>query len=65
MDAIVAAKVVSTRLVVNLRITEVSKKAKQLMVQCLDEILDLEGGDKNKLGMRTGIRARIENVDAP
>jgi len=35
------------------------------MEQCLDEILDLEGRDKNKLGMRTGIRARIEKVNAP
>jgi len=31
----------------------------------LDEILDLEGCDKNKLEMPTGIRARIEKVDAP
>jgi hypothetical protein len=35
------------------------------MEQCLDEILDLEGCDKNKLEMPTGIRARIEKVDAP
>ena len=65
MDAIVAAKAASTRLVVNERIAEVSKQAHQLMGQCLDEILDLEGRDKNKLEMPTGIRARIEKVDAP
>ena len=65
MDAMVAAKVASTRLVENERIAEVSKQAHQLMEQCLDEILDLEGLDKNKLEMPTGIRARIEKVDAP
>ena len=32
------------------------------MGQCLDEILDLEGRDKNKLEMPTGIRARIEKL---
>jgi hypothetical protein len=48
---------------VNERIAEVSKKANQLRGQCEDEILDLEGRDKNKLQMPTGIRARIENVD--
>ena len=64
MDAIVAAKVVSTRLVVNERIAEVSKQAHQLMEQCLDEILDLEGWDKNKLEMPAGIRMRIEKIDA-
>ena len=65
MDAIVAAKAASTRLVVNERIAEVSKQAHQLMEQWLDEILDFEGRDKNKLEMPTGIRARIEKVDAP
>jgi hypothetical protein len=65
MDAIVAAKAASTRLVVNERIAEVSKQAHQLIGQCLDEILDLEGRDKNKLEMTTGIQARIENVDGP
>ena len=63
MDAIVAVKADSTRLVVNERIAEVSKQAHQLMEQCLDEILDFEGRDKNKLQMPAGIRARIENVD--
>ena len=65
MDAIVAAKVASTKLVVNERIADVSKQAHQLMEQCLDEILDLEGRDKNKLEMPTDIRARIKKVDAP
>jgi hypothetical protein len=65
MDAIVAAKAASTRLAVNERIAEVSKQTHQLMEQCLDEILDFEGRDKNKLEMPTGIRARIEKVDAP
>ena len=64
MDALVAAKVASTRLVVNERIAEVFKQAHQLMGQCLDEILDLEGRDNNKLEMPNGIRARIEKVDA-
>ena len=46
------------------RIAEVTKQAHQLMEQCLDEILDLEGWDKNKLEMPAGIRMRIEKIDA-
>jgi hypothetical protein len=42
------------------RIAEVTKQAHQLMEQCLDEILDLEGWDRTKLEMPTGIRKRIE-----
>ena len=49
----------------NERTAEVSKQAHQLVGQCPDEILDLEDRDKNKLEMPTGIRARIEKVDAP
>jgi hypothetical protein len=49
---------------VHQRIAEVTKQAHQLMEQCLDEILDLEGWDKTKLEMPAGIRTRIEKVDA-
>jgi hypothetical protein len=45
---------------VHQRIAEVTKQAHQLMEQCLDEILDLEGWDKTKLEMPAGIRTRIE-----
>jgi hypothetical protein len=40
-------------------IAEVTKQSHQLMEQCLDEILDLEGWDKNTLQMPAGIRTRI------
>jgi hypothetical protein len=44
------------------RIAEVTKQAHQLMEQCLDEILDLEGWDRSKLEMPvTTTRKRIEN----
>jgi len=49
---------------VHKRIAEVTKQAHQLMEQCLDEILDLEGWDKNKLEMPAGIRTRIEKIEA-
>ena len=62
-DAIVAAKAASTRLVVNERIAEVSKQAHQLMEQCLDEILDLEGWDRAKLEMPTGLRTPIAKIE--
>jgi hypothetical protein len=41
---------------VHKRIAEVTKQAHQLMEQCLDEILDMEGWDKTKLKMPAGIR---------
>ncbi|MEI6132902.1 MAG: hypothetical protein WCQ41_08790 [Bacillota bacterium] len=43
------------------RIAEVTKQAHQLMEQCLDEILDMEGWDRAKLEMPVGLRTRIEN----
>ena len=43
---------------VHLRIAEVTKQAHQLMEQCLDEVLDLEGWDRTKLEMPAGIRKR-------
>jgi hypothetical protein len=45
---------------VHQRIAEVAKQAHQLMEQCLDEILDMEGWDKTKLEMPAGIRKRID-----
>ena len=46
---------------VHQRIAEVTKQAHQLMEQCLDEILDMEGWDRTKLEMPiTGTRKRIE-----
>ena len=48
-------------MLVHRRIAEVTKQAHQLMEQCLDEILELEGWDKSKLEMpATRIRKRIE-----
>jgi hypothetical protein len=41
------------------RIAEVTKQAHQLMEQCLDEILDMEGWDRAKLEMPPGLRTRI------
>jgi hypothetical protein len=49
---------------VHLRIAEVTKQAHQLMEQCLEDILDLEGWDMNKLEMPDGIRTRIKTIDA-
>ncbi len=45
---------------VHRRIAEVTKQAHQLMEQCLDEVLDLEGWDRTKMEMPTGIRKLIE-----
>lgn len=45
---------------VHQRIAEVTKQAHQLMEQCLDEILVMEGWDKTKLEMPAGIRKRID-----
>lgn len=45
---------------VHQKIAEVTKKAHQLMEQCLDEVLDLEGWDRTTLEMPAGIRTRIE-----
>jgi hypothetical protein len=41
---------------VHRRIAEAAKQAHSLMEQCLDEILDLEGWDRNKMEMPAGIR---------
>jgi hypothetical protein len=40
------------------RIAEATKQAHQLMEQCLDDVLELEGWDKAKLVMPEGIRKR-------
>ena len=48
---------------VHQRIAEVTKQAHQLMEQCLDDILDLEGWDREKLEMPIGIRTRIDQVN--
>ena len=46
---------------VHQRIAEVTKQAHQLMEQCLDDILDMEGWDRKKLEMPTNAtRKRIE-----
>jgi len=47
---------------VHQRIAEVTKQAHQLMEQCLDEILDLEGWDRATLEMPVGLRTRIEKI---
>jgi hypothetical protein len=44
---------------VHQRIAEVTKQTHQLMEQCLDEILDMEGWDRAKLEMPAGIRTRL------
>lgn len=44
---------------VHKKIAEATVKAHQIMEQCLDEILDLEGWDRGKLQMPTGIRIKI------
>lgn len=41
-------------------IAEVTQQAHQLMEQCLDDILELEGWDRAKMEMPAGIRKRIE-----
>lgn len=46
---------------VHRRIAEVTKQTHQMMEQCLDEILDLEGWDKTKMQMPAGLRKRIES----
>lgn len=47
---------------VHQRIAEVTKQAHQLMEQCLDEILDMEGWDRTKLQMPTNsTRKRIDS----
>jgi hypothetical protein len=48
------------QLQVHRRIAEVTKQAHQLMEQCLDEILDLEGWDRSTMSMPTGLRKRVE-----
>ncbi|MGZ8227833.1 MAG: hypothetical protein ACXW0Q_12560 [Methylovulum sp.] len=46
---------------VHQRIAEVAKQAHQLIEQCLDDVLDMEGWDRTKLEMpTTGNRKRIE-----
>ena len=50
---------------VHQRIAEVAKQAHQLMEQCLDEVLDLEGWDRSKLEMPAGIRTRIDKIETP
>lgn len=51
----------SREMQVRRRIAEVTKQAHQLMEQCLDDILDMEGWDRTTLEMpTTGMRKRIE-----
>ncbi|MSS76542.1 MAG: hypothetical protein EXR90_06695 [Methyloglobulus sp.] len=50
----------SVQMQVHRRIAEVTKQAHQLMEQCLEEVLELEGWDKTKLEMPAGPRKRIE-----
>jgi len=51
----------SVEMQVHQRIAEVTKQAHQLMEQCLDDILELEGWDRTKLEMPiTTTRKRIE-----
>ncbi len=55
-----AAAESSLQMQVHRRIAEATKQAHQLMEQCLEEILDLEGWDRAKLEMPPGIRKRFE-----
>lgn len=48
------------QLQVHHRIAETTRQAHQIMEQCLDEILDLEGWDRAKMEMPEGIRKRLE-----
>lgn len=50
----------SIQMQVHRRIAEATKQAHQLMEQCLDEVLELEGWDRTKMAMPEGIRTRIE-----
>jgi hypothetical protein len=53
----------SVEMQVHQRIAEVTKQAHQLMEQCLDDVLDMEGWDRTKLEMpTTGTRKRIEKI---
>ena len=45
---------------VHQRIAEATQLAHQVMEQCLDDILDLEGWDRSKMEMPQGIRKRLE-----
>jgi hypothetical protein len=45
---------------VHQRIAEATKQAHQVMEQCLDDILFLEGWDRIKLEMPPGLRKRLE-----
>ncbi|WP_459991425.1 hypothetical protein [Methylosoma difficile] len=45
---------------VHQRIAEITKQAHQLMEQCLDEILDMEGWDRSKMEMPAGLRTLKE-----
>ncbi|MBK8816196.1 MAG: hypothetical protein IPN42_12200 [Methylococcaceae bacterium] len=45
---------------VHQRIAEATKQAHQVMEQCLDEILDMEGWDRTKMEMPAGIRKRMD-----
>lgn len=49
------------QLEVHRRIADTTKQAHQLMEQCLDEILDLEGWDKTTMTMPEGIRKLINS----
>ena len=46
------------------RIAEATTKAHQIMEQCLDEILELEGWDRNTLEMPEGIRVLAGNANS-
>ena len=51
----------SVEMLVHQRIADVTKQAHQLMEQCLDDVLDMEGWDRTKLEMpMTATRKRIE-----
>lgn len=45
---------------VHQRIAEATQHAHQVMEQCLDDILDLEGWDRRKMEMPQGIRKRLQ-----
>jgi hypothetical protein len=48
---------------VHQRIADATTKAHQIMEQCLDEILELEGWNRNTLEMPAGIRFLVGNAN--
>jgi len=54
------ASVSDVQIQVHHRIAEATRQAHQIMEQCLDDILVLEGWDRAKMEMPLGLRKRLE-----